>query len=161
MVSLFPALSFRWPTAPRIHWLGGQRLKQLLPTSLLRGRAHAHGDGSVDPPQWAGRASSQLHFRRVIKSRWGITVSSWASCPITPQQEWVKQMTSPPAISVGLVTDSKARLWQWKPASFPLWRLLLGEMQTHMYPKMNMCTETHVHFVFTSSKIDQALNDVW
>lgn len=56
----------------------------------------------MDPsPQWAGRTSSQLHFRGVIKSRWGITVSSRASglqCSNhSTAVTGVKKMTSPPA----------------------------------------------------------------
>lgn len=38
--------------------------------------AGAHSLGMDLSLQWAERASSELHFRGIIKSRWGITVSS-------------------------------------------------------------------------------------
>lgn len=57
--------------------------------------------------QWPERASSELHFRRVIKSGWGITISSWGSwlhCLITPPAAagWNSYHPGPLATSAGL-----------------------------------------------------------
>lgn len=77
VISLFPALCS----------LGQQLLQftgweaEMPEIEVAVGYISATGAGThslgMDPSlQWAERASSELHYRGVIKSRWGITVSS-------------------------------------------------------------------------------------